>query len=221
MSIYATLCLLAERGFSFAVRGERLHVEPVPDAVTIVELRAQKAQLLTYIAEQGGRWPIPREAWEHTYVAVNPIDRDADPNGGLCIACSTPWERHGWPPVEEWDLVDDPDSVQRIRACFTLIPPAVKRLCTGCGRIARLHYDGICVFCHAIKPKVKRDWRREAGDDGDLDNALEPLLFSEMIAKTEPAPRSAAHDPIAIDCTDGCEALSPRDESGQRGPVPF
>jgi hypothetical protein len=77
------------------------------------------------------------------------------------------------------------------------------------------------VYCHAIKPKVKRDWRREADDDGDVDNALEPILFSEMIPKSDHACGSATSKRIAPDCRDGNLPVSPRDESSRRGPVPF
>jgi hypothetical protein len=59
MSIAEIRRSLSDRGYRFRVRGERLHVKPIPDDATIVELRAQKAGAFVLHAEHGGRWPIP------------------------------------------------------------------------------------------------------------------------------------------------------------------
>jgi hypothetical protein len=154
---------LACRGFTFEVRGERLHVDPTPDARTLDELRAAKVVLLSYIAEHGGRWPIPPASAHRYVVRRGLLDFTAD-NYGVCIACGCPWEMHGRPAFETWNVVDDPDSVELIRAQPIVEARAIVaaevashlgglsasgRLCVRCARIARVFPDGVCTFCVA------------------------------------------------------------------------
>ena len=170
MRVVDRLNELADRGFTFKVCGERLHVDPIPDAATIDELRAAKVVLRSYIAEHGGRWPIPL-ASAHRYVAWRgAFDFTAD-NYGVCIACGCPWEMHGRPAIETWNLVDDPDSVEllRVRPIFearAIVAAEVAshlgdlsaggRLCVRCTRIARTFPDGVCTFCVAADRKERQ-----------------------------------------------------------------
>jgi hypothetical protein len=157
MSIVETLCSLAHRGYSFEVRGERLHVDPVPDAVTIAQLRAQKPELLSYIAEHGGRWPQPDLADVHAYVVSHTLDRHGE-NYGVCISCGVPWELHGQPSFETWRVVADVESVPLISAASIVAATVADQigklsaggqLCPRCQRIARVHDGGVCTFCVA------------------------------------------------------------------------
>jgi hypothetical protein len=162
LSVADLLDSLAHRGFRFEIRGERIHVEPLPDAATCDELRAGKLALLSYIAEHGGRWPIPL-ASKHAYVVLGSRDF-SDGYYGVCIACGIPWARHGQPAFAAWRLVDDPDSVELVTA--QPAPPLHRaeaivvaelaediglsrggRLCSRCRKVGRVDREGICTFC--------------------------------------------------------------------------
>jgi hypothetical protein len=113
----------------------------------------------SYAAEHGGRWPIAPTSSEvarvHPYVVSHLLNRFGD-NYGVCIACGTPWEMHGRPPVETWRIVEDIESVPLIRAASIIsatvteqigILSAGDQLCPRCQRIARVHDGCICTFC--------------------------------------------------------------------------
>lgn len=113
MSAADLLDSFTDRGFRFEVRGPRLHVEPVPDPASVDELRAQKAGLLAFIAEHGGRWPLP-PASTHRYV----LWRGAlDPTRSVCLSCGIPPTLHGDKALDDPVVVYEPDDAVLITAC--------------------------------------------------------------------------------------------------------
>lgn len=113
MSAVELLRTLTDRGFRFEVRGPSLHVEPVPDAASVDELRSQKAALVTFIAEHGGRWPLPI-ASAHRYVLWRGV---VDRERSVCLSCGIPPIMHGLGALDDPLIIDDPDDAVLIEAC--------------------------------------------------------------------------------------------------------
>jgi hypothetical protein len=160
LSVAELLDSLADQGFRFEIRGERIHVEPIPDDATVAELRMQRPALLSVIVEHGGRWLIPL-ASAHRYV----LWRGALHNRHLsvCVACGTPPLLHGPGALDDPLIIDDPDEapllrVQPVAAARSIVVAELAadiglsrcgRLCSRCAKIGRVDARGVCTFCLA------------------------------------------------------------------------
>jgi len=102
-----TLEKLVAQGFRFEARGDVLHVTPRPDDATAVIVRSEKPAILSFVAEHGGRWPLPL-ATEHRYVLWSGV---LDRSRSSCIACGKPPNMHGDAALDRALIVDDPKAV--------------------------------------------------------------------------------------------------------------
>ena len=161
VSVVELLDSLAERGYHFEIRGERLRVDPIPDTATVAVLRAEKAVLQSFIAEHGGRWPVLL-ASAHRYKLWRGSIEDRELS--VCIACGIPPLLHGPGALDEAEIVDDYEQVPLVSARL-VVPHAAcaivaaeiaarladlsagGRLCRRCQKIGRVDQRGVCTFC--------------------------------------------------------------------------